>query len=393
MKLLQQLLELDPKLAYHDTLNPKLWEQVDGTYVLKADVADALKRIAATFAKTLGVDQQYITDIILTGSNANFNWTNLSDIDIHLEVDLDNLKCDDCRLDVEGCMQAKKSLWNLSHDVTVYGHDVEVYVCDNKEDLVGSAAAYSLLNNAWLQEPKPDDKRAAAAYTADMIRVKADQLAHEIDQAIKTHADDEDTLKELNDKLSKMRAAGLATGGEFSLENQVFKALRNNGYVQKLRKQIVTATDKSLSLEEALDTKVDYEVIKISTDVFSARAEIGDRMIVFTAESYESVEPGTWEVDFSERPTLKTKVIKLGQKYAKTDSGEEFKVFSFVLAAMREFAERYAPEKIIFTSAKSDENRTSLYARMLKKFKLPGYEAAEVRNIGQADQFEIVRKG
>ena len=251
MKLLQQLLELDPKLAYHNTLNPKLWEQVDGVYVLKADVADALKRIAATFAETLGVDQQYITDTVLTGSNANFNWTDLSDVDIHLEVDLDNLECDDCRLDVEGCMQAKKSLWNLSHDVTVYGHDVEVYVCDNKEDLVGSAAAYSLSNNTWLQEPKSDDKHAAATYTPDMIRVKAGQLAHEIDQAIEAHADDEDALEELNDKLSKMRGAGLATGGEFSLENQVFKALRNNGYVQKLRKQIVTAADKSLTISFA----------------------------------------------------------------------------------------------------------------------------------------------
>lgn len=393
MQLLKMLLELDPKLAFHDTLNPKLWVKQDNTYVLKQEVADALEKIADTFAETLGVDQQYITDIVLTGSNANFNWTDLSDVDLHLEVDLDNLECDDCRLDVEGCMQAKKSLWNLSHDVTIYGHDVEVYVCDNKEDLVGSAAAYSLSNSSWIQEPNAANKHESSTYTPDMIAIKADQLAHEIEQAIEAHSDDADALEELNDKLAKMRGAGLAASGEYSLENQVFKALRNNGYVQKLRKQIVQADDKSLSLEEAFDSKVDYEVPTATANAFKAVASIGDRDVVFVAESMEGDESGDWSVEFYEQANLDTKVMKLGgSKYAKTGSGQEFKVFSFVLSALTHFVEQYQPARISFTSEHSDSNRTSVYKRMIKKFNVKGYRLDHIENIGKASHFVIVRK-
>jgi hypothetical protein len=198
MSLLQEL--LSTQLEYHDELNPKLWARVGDTYELKQDVAAALNKIADTFAETLGVDSRFITDIVLTGSNANFNWTPMSDIDIHLEVDLVNLECDDCNLDVDGCMQAKKTVWNLSHDVTVNGFPVEVYVADNKEDIVGSAAVYSLKDGAWLQEPDPANKRASAAYPAELVSTKAEALAFEIDQAIASHADDPQALKDLNIK-------------------------------------------------------------------------------------------------------------------------------------------------------------------------------------------------
>ena len=46
-----------------------------------------------------------------------------------------------------------------------------------------------------------------------------------------------------------MRSSGIRKGGEFSIENLVFKELRNNGYLEKLSTYIVKTKDKSLSLE------------------------------------------------------------------------------------------------------------------------------------------------
>jgi hypothetical protein len=133
-------------------------------------------------------------------------------------------------------------------------------------------------------------------------------------------------------------------------------------------------------------------VTHATANAFEARAEIGDRGISFNAQTVDGEEPDVWEVEFSEHATLKTKVIKLNQRYTKTGSGNELEVFSFVLAALREFVERYSPAKVLFTSEKADENRTSLYMRLAKRFKLSGYEVASISTIGDADQFEIVRR-
>ena len=41
-------------------------------------------------------------------------------------------------------------------------------------------------------------------------------------------------LKKIKGKLKNFRICGLQKGGEYSLENLVFKVLRRNGYIQKL---------------------------------------------------------------------------------------------------------------------------------------------------------------
>jgi hypothetical protein len=60
-----------------------------------------------------------------------------------------------------------------------------------------------------------------------------------IDGAIDNSKDEElhtsiKILKKYYKKLKKYRQCGLEKGGEFSLENLVFKYLRRNGYVGKL---------------------------------------------------------------------------------------------------------------------------------------------------------------
>lgn len=230
------------KLAYHKTLNPKLWEQDGSEYILIPKVSERLKEIANIFIKNIDINRSFITDIVFTGSSTNFNYSELSDVDIHINVDFSKLKG---KIDPADYFNALKTNWNNTHNITIYGHDVELYISDSKENLVGNAAAYSLKYDKWIQEPKlttPD-------YKPGHIKSKANHLAMQIDRAIKYHHDNKAELEKISSKINKMRRAGLAKHGEFSLENLVFKTLRNNGYIEKLRKQINKAEDSQLNLE------------------------------------------------------------------------------------------------------------------------------------------------
>ena len=45
--------------------------------------------------------------------------------------------------------QAKKQLWTLTHNVKVYGHDVEPYVEEPGKDRRKSQGVFSLKSNKW----------------------------------------------------------------------------------------------------------------------------------------------------------------------------------------------------------------------------------------------------
>lgn len=240
------------KLDYHEVLNPKLW---DSELHLLPKVKDQLKKIADTFIDHLDIDKNFITDIVFTGSNTNYNYTDLSDIDIHISVDFKRLKG---KISPEDYFDAMKSNWNLTHEIKIYGHDVELYVNDKKENLVGDSSAYSLKTDKWIKEPKIQITK----YPESMIKRKANHYAILIDKQINLHHNNKEDLEKLNEKIGKMRRSGLVRQGEFSLENLVFKALRNNGFVDKLRKQIKKAEDSKLNLESIMNEDNEYRIVK-----------------------------------------------------------------------------------------------------------------------------------
>ena len=89
----------------HGELNPKLWADNN----LRSKLHAGLLKIAHHFYEFLEIDVP-IQDIILIGSNANYNWTKHSDIDLHVIVNYleigDNLHL------VKNYLHAKKSVWN-----------------------------------------------------------------------------------------------------------------------------------------------------------------------------------------------------------------------------------------------------------------------------------------
>ena len=222
-------------IAYHDTLNPAVW---DGDS-LRVDVRYKLLEIAKRFVEYLEVPNFKLVDVILRGSLVNYNYTQYSDFDLHIVTDFSTLDCDI----TEAFYLAKKKIWNDEHDITIKGHEVELYVEDVGAKNV-SEGTYSVLDARWLRTPKyrqPDiNDRAVSA--------KARDLMTQINRAIK--AGSVEDIQHLQDKIRTMRQSGLDAGGEFSTENLAYKIIRNKKFLDKLYKTKNQRVDQELSLDE-----------------------------------------------------------------------------------------------------------------------------------------------
>ena len=222
-------------VSYSDQLSPKAWSGD----LIRSEVRYKLLQTAKAFIGYLDIPGFRVLDIVLTGSMANYNYTDYSDFDVHVVTQYADLQCDDL---AEAFYRAKKQLWNDQHDVVVRGHDVELYV-EDVDDPPVSSGVFSLLDNRWLERPDyaPPDINGSA------VGLKVQDLIKQIDKVLHT-ADDPEDIRRLSNKLRDMRQAGLAANGEFSVENLAFKVLRNQGYIDQLYKEFNRQIDIDLSL-------------------------------------------------------------------------------------------------------------------------------------------------
>lgn len=216
-------------------LNPKLWDDDH----IRQEVRTTLVTVANDFAAEHRIAADDISDIVLTGSMANYNWSEHSDIDVHLIVEPTKISSDsDLAKDY---FKLAKSLWNKEHTITICGHEVEVYVQD-KDEPHYSTGVYSLLHSKWLQKPSRE-RRECPSQAA--VHRKAQPLAKKIAKLTDKNSTE---ATELKNKIKKMRSAGLAKGGEYSLENLAFKFLRDSGALDKLSQTELDAYDSEMSI-------------------------------------------------------------------------------------------------------------------------------------------------
>lgn len=234
-----------------DSLSKDIWVKSNGGYTMKPNVRERLLKIANDFIDFLDVDL-VISDIIMSGSLANYNWSDYSDIDLHVVADFSQFNEIEKPL-YEELFYLKKSIYNKKHDITIYGYEVELYVEDESQiNEVKNIAKFSILDNEWIETPTQDD----VSFSNETVKSKAKQWMNIIDRLI-DNIKDEDfeeakiLIDKYNDKLRKYRTCGLQSGGEYSDENLVFKVLRRNGYLEKLRGLKDKLTDNALTLKES----------------------------------------------------------------------------------------------------------------------------------------------
>ena len=133
------------KFQKHNTLNPKLWNK-DNT--LKEEVREKIIQIVDEFVEGLTEDgiKINIKDIVIVGSNCSYNYTNKSDLDVHIKVDLKELNCPDNLYPL--LYSSYRSIFNKKYDINFYGVPVELYVetTDDEE-----------LNESLILESKQDE--------------------------------------------------------------------------------------------------------------------------------------------------------------------------------------------------------------------------------------------
>lgn len=239
-------------LSPKDKLNSELWDE---DKKLRPEVRDRLMRIAEKFIKpTLGKGVT-IKDITFTGSLANYNYSDMSDIDLHIIISFADINKD--KEMVRKYFNAVKALWNSLHDIRIKGFEVEAYVQDSDEPHT-STGVYSVQDDRWLKEPTQTE----AEIDEDSVSNKANSLIDQIEQALKImeEGSPEQAMtraESLMEKIKKLRKAGLESEGEYSVENLAFKTLRNTGYLTKLSDLKREAYDAMMSIEEKKKGKDD----------------------------------------------------------------------------------------------------------------------------------------
>jgi hypothetical protein len=285
-----------------DTLEPQIWQNEK----LNATVKSKLMKIATDFYNGLKLPSEVkMKDVIFTGSLANYNWSKFSDVDLHIVLDFSQLEGGDQFK--EDFFWAQKALWNQEHDITIFDYPVEIYAQDIKAKLVATAV-YSVKFDKWVLKPEHENFKI----NKKVIKNKAEMFIERLkdirdDYKSKDYQNVVDKVAALKDKIKKYRTAGLDNGGEFSLENLVFKVLRRTPFMDILDSYKAKAYDTLMSVEEVLKesilTKEERRDLIIEAndryatkrDYFTTLFKVTKARQLYGGDEYwENVQDGQW---------------------------------------------------------------------------------------------------
>ena len=231
-----------------EEFNPEIWDYSDNPkkVKLKSEIRKRLIEVANVFIDFLDTDL-FVHDIIFVGSLVSYNWSEFSDFDIHILIDLN--ESENKKL-IEELFRLKKTVFNAAHDIRIKGYETELYVQDlNEKNSIDGV--YSILNNEWIKKPKREEFKV----NKKKLMSKVNQWMDIIDGVLENASDEDlktatDLISKYRNKLRKYRTCGLQRGGEYSYENLVFIFLRSNGYISKLENFKNKLVDKKLSMEQ-----------------------------------------------------------------------------------------------------------------------------------------------
>lgn len=241
----------------HDSLNSKLFTKDE---VLKDKVRDKMLEIVDEFLADLKEQDIKIKvdDILFIGSNASYNYTKDSDIDLHV---LANVKATDYAPEIATALYgAYRTIFNKNLDITLYDIPLEIFV-ETEDSARVSNGVYSVKKNKWIKKPVaeeiPEYDTKALSKLVEKWETKCKELINDV-KADKLD-DEKKVVKLLEDIYEKLRKKGISKG-EYSIENLTFKELRNKGYLDQLKDYKNELVSKRLSLEENFDKQARIDV-------------------------------------------------------------------------------------------------------------------------------------
>lgn len=250
LQLINEILTSQPNeaelhLRYHDTLNPQIWQENNQ---LKPVIREHLLKIANFWTDFAQIPAEAVADVVLTGSLANYNYTPMSDFDLHVNVHMDKLPIKDETLRVKNIFHMK-ALWAKTHpDIKIYGYPVELFAEDVNTRHPLTQGVYSLKGDQWVHMPTHEDIN----YENDAnLKSKVKHFQDVIDDLVDNDRSLE-RIKSFKEKLRNMRGDSIQKHGELrGVNNLVFKELRNRGCLDKLSQHETKKFDHEMSIHEA----------------------------------------------------------------------------------------------------------------------------------------------
>lgn len=228
-------MRINEEVIIHDTLNKKLFSKDNKLF---PQVRDRIFSIVQEFLNYSDLEIN-IADIQLVGSNVSFNYSDQSDLDVHIITNFDLYDASSEIL--QQLYNAKKTIFNDKFDIKIRGIDVELYIQDINSG-IHSNGIYSVTEDNWIKFPKPITDIHQYDFTNELENWTAtinDMIENKNYEAI---------INAIN-KIYMIRSNGLAKDGEYGKGNQLFKELRNSGLLQKLKDALNDSISKKLSLE------------------------------------------------------------------------------------------------------------------------------------------------
>ena len=217
----------------HDELNPAIWDNG----MLKPEIKEKILALVEEFQSTLDVPL-HVLDIEIVGSNASYNYTDKSDVDVHIITNFDDYGYP--QEFIQAAMNSFKANFNKAYDVDYKGFNVELYV-ENVNSTPTTNGVYSVIQDKWIKEPQK----------LEAIEVELEpaltEYRQKIDSALKSGSAEE--INAIIDELYVMRRNSLLVDGETGAGNLIFKQIRNDGLLDGLKNKKVELRSNELSVE------------------------------------------------------------------------------------------------------------------------------------------------
>lgn len=232
-------------LAFKETLHPRFFTKAGK---LRPVVRERLLRIADVYRESLYLPAAAkVKDIVFTGSLTTLNYTSSSDVDIHLLVDYSKVTSDpELAADL---FATKRDAWSISHELTVYGFPVELFVQDSRDVKTNPSSFYSLTHDKWVKEAPTPPENLPKQAILDLAETWADRAEKVLAMPLTPRC--ETALIALQQEIKKARQQGISSkDGLYSRQNLAYKVLRNTGILDKLWKKREQLVITSLTLNE-----------------------------------------------------------------------------------------------------------------------------------------------
>lgn len=219
-------------ITVQDELNPVLWSDNK----LRPEIKEKIMELVNEFNSTLDIPLT-VLDINIVGSNASYNYTDKSDVDVHIITNFEEYGYP--KEFIEAAMNSFKTNFNNKYDVNYGGYNVEIYVEDVKSS-PNSNGIYSVVRDEWIKEPiklQPIDVDLEPEYSLFVDRING----------ILDTGTEEDIIRVIDD-LYLLRRNSLVVDGEFGKGNLIFKTIRNDGLLDALKERRVELASKELSI-------------------------------------------------------------------------------------------------------------------------------------------------